>query len=123
MEERDGSARGQRRENARTSRHVSSGWSGVAMKRAFVYVSFAHCRFASLFISTAIYAEKIAAGNPVTPSLVRHSNATERPMYAMAHADVKGSAVGVRSAFDAAQVYAEEAKVYRDELLAKYSST
>ncbi|GAX15859.1 hypothetical protein FisN_2Lh413 [Fistulifera solaris] len=71
---------------------------------------------------TAIYAEKIAAGTPVTPSLLRQSNATELPMYGMAHADVKASAAGVRGSYSAAQAYAEEAKAHRDALLAKYSS-
>lgn len=44
-------------------------------------------------------------------------------MHAMAHADVKASATGVRGTYSAAQAYAEEAKTHRDELLAKYSST
>ena len=74
------------------------------------------------FTSTAIYAEKVAAGTPVTPSLLRQSNATEQPMVAMAHADVKGSAVGLRGTYGAAQAYAEEAKAHRDELLAKYAT-
>lgn len=72
--------------------------------------------------STAIYAEKVAGGTPITPSLLRPSNAKEMPMHAMAHADMKSSTAGVRGSYNAAQMYAEEAKAHRDTLLAKYSS-
>jgi hypothetical protein len=55
-------------------------------------------------------------------SLSGESRMSDRPMYAVAHADVKNTDAGTRSTFLAAQYYADEAKKRRDELLAKYSS-
>jgi len=46
---------------------------------------------------------------------------SERPMYGVAHADVKHTDAGTRSTFMAAKASAIEAQKRRDELLAKYS--
>ena len=47
---------------------------------------------------------------------------SDRPMYGVAHSDIKNSDAGTRSTFLAATFYADEARNRRDELLAKYSN-
>jgi hypothetical protein len=48
---------------------------------------------------------------------------TTEPMQGVAHANVKARPEGLNSSFTAAVIYAEKAKLRRDELLAKYADT
>lgn len=52
--------------------------------------------------------------------MMQEPRVVDRPMYGVAHADVKYSDSGTRSTFLAAKATAVEAKERRDELLAKY---
>ena len=47
---------------------------------------------------------------------------SDRPIYGIAHSDLKNSDAGTCSTFIAATHYADEARKRRDELIAKYSN-
>ena len=74
--------------------------------------------------STAIDAQKVVDGFAKPEVSVHRSlqelRTTDRPMYGVAHSDVKASDGGPRSTFIAAQHYVREAQKRRDELLAKF---
>jgi len=79
-----------------------------------------------LLYRTSIYAQKIVDGFTAPEVTVFHPltefRIVERPMYGVAHPDVKATDGGTRSTYMAAKHYAEENKARRDELLQKYAA-
>ena len=79
-----------------------------------------------LYHSNSIYAQRTVERLFVTPDAsvnrIDHTTYSAEPMTAVAHSDVKATAAGARSSYDAAVAMAVEAQIRRDELLAKYSA-